>query len=143
MSVLIKKLHPSAIVPCRGSSGAAGHDVYSVEDIVVPSHGKAIVSTGIAIKMPHDPPMYCRIAPRSGLAAKNGISIGAGVVDVDYTGEIKVIMFNHSDTDFKVESGDRIAQLVFEKIFIPDTMECVDELPDTERGANGFGSTGK
>lgn len=143
MSVLIKKLHPNAIVPFRGSSGAAGHDVYSVESVVVPAHGKAIVATGIALKMPDNPPMYCRIAPRSGLAAKNGISIGAGVVDVDYTGEIRVIMFNHSDTDFEVHEGDRIAQLVFEIIFIPVMMECVDELPDTDRGEKGFGSTGK
>lgn len=82
-----------------------------------------------------------RVAPRSGLAAKHSISTGAGVIDYDYRGEVKAILFNHSDADFTINAGDRIAQLVLERIVTPDVVE-VAELEGTERGAGGFGSTG-
>ena len=82
-----------------------------------------------------------RIAPRSGLAAKHSIATGAGVIDYDYRGEVKVILFNHADADFAINAGDRIAQLVLERIVTPDVVE-VAELEGTERGAGGFGSTG-
>jgi dUTP pyrophosphatase len=82
-----------------------------------------------------------RIAPRSGLAAKNFIDTGAGVIDADYRGPVKVLLFNHSDTDFAVAEGDRVAQLVLERIYTPDVME-VQELEESVRGAGGFGSTG-
>lgn len=81
------------------------------------------------------------VAPRSGLAHKNFIDIGAGVIDFDYRGNVGVILFNHSEVDFEVKRGDRIAQLILEKISMADTVE-VDDLDDTERGAGGFGSTG-
>jgi dUTP pyrophosphatase len=84
---------------------------------------------------------YARIAPRSGLAFKYGIQVGAGVVDSDYTGEIKVLQFNHGAYDFTIKAGDRIAQLIFERIFTNE-LEEVEELVKTERGAGGFGSTG-
>lgn len=142
MSIQIKKLHPNAIVPTRGSAAAAGFDAYAVEDCVVPAKGKAIVGTGIAVCMPAQPAMYCRVAPRSGLAAKNSLAVGAGVVDQDYSGEVRVILFNHGDADYTVTAGDRVAQLVFELIYVPPAMEEVKELPTTDRGANGFGSTG-
>jgi len=142
MSVKIKKLRPDAIIPTRGSAGAAGYDIYAVESCIVPAKGKAIVDTGIAVCMPVTPAMYCRVAPRSGLAAKHSLSVGAGVVDQDYSGEVRVILFNHGDEDYSVSVGDRVAQLVFELIYVPQALEEVDELPETDRGANGFGSTG-
>ena len=86
-----------------------------------------------------------KIAPRSGLALKHGIDVGAGVIDADYRGNLGVILFNHSDADFQVKPGDRIAQLILERIETPEVMECLaDELlPETTRGEAGFGSTGK
>jgi dUTP pyrophosphatase len=82
-----------------------------------------------------------RIAPRSGLASKNFIDTGAGVIDADYRGPVKVLLFNHADTDFAVKEGDRVAQLVIERIYTPEVVE-VQELEASVRGAGGFGSTG-
>lgn len=82
-----------------------------------------------------------RIAPRSGLAAKHFIDTGAGVIDADYRGEVKVLLFNHSDVDFPIKEGDRIAQLVLERIYTPE-IAVVEELEESVRGAGGFGSTG-
>ena len=81
------------------------------------------------------------VAPRSGLAWKHSIDVGAGVIDADYRGSVGVILFNHSDVDFEVKLGDRIAQLIIEKIITPEVME-VEDLDCTERGVGGFGSTG-
>ncbi len=82
-----------------------------------------------------------RIAPRSGLAAKNFIDTGAGVIDADYRGQVKVLLFNHSDVDFEVKMHDRVAQLVLERIYTPEVRE-IDELVESVRGEGGFGSTG-
>jgi dUTP pyrophosphatase len=140
--IQIKKFHNEAILPTRGSEFAAGYDLYSVESIVIPSKGQAIVDTGIGIAMPH-PGMYARVAPRSGLAAKFGLDVGAGVVDFDYQASIKVILFNHASEKYQVCRGDRIAQLIFERIYHPQFMQIVDDLPGTTaRGQGGFGSTG-
>lgn len=84
---------------------------------------------------------YGRVAPRSGLAVKNSIDTGAGVIDEDYRGNVGVLLFNHSDVDFQINRGDRIAQLVLEKIITPTVVE-VDSLDETERNTGGFGSTG-
>ena len=84
---------------------------------------------------------YGRIAPRSGLAVRNAIHVGAGVVDADYRGEVKVLLFNHSDEAFEVKEGDRIAQMIIEK-YTMTALEEVQDLSETERGAGGFGSTG-
>jgi len=84
---------------------------------------------------------YGRVAPRSGLAWKHHIDVGAGVIDADYRGNVGVVLFNHSEKDFPVQVGDRVAQLILERIIVPDVVE-VQELPDTIRGAGGFGSTG-
>lgn len=97
------------------------------------------IKTDIATAIPSG--YYGRVAPRSGLAWKNSIDVGAGVIDEDYRGNVGVILFNHSDVDFKVARGDRIAQLLLEKIITPEVV-VVDELVDTERGDGGFGSTG-
>ena len=106
---------------------------------MIPARGKYVVKTDIQIELPEG--CYGRIAPRSGLAAKNFIDVGAGVVDEDYRGNLGVVMFNHSDLEFAIAKGDRIAQLICERIFYP-TLEEVKTLTDTKRGADGFGSTG-
>ncbi len=106
---------------------------------VVPARGRVLLKTDIAIAVPSG--TYGRVAPRSGLALKNGIDTGAGVIDEDYRGNVGVILFNHTDTDFAVAAGDRVAQLILEAIQTP-AVEVVDELEDTARGAGGFGSTG-
>lgn len=136
-----KRTSENAKTPTKGSPWSAGFDLYSAEDVTVPAKGKALVKTDIQIAVPHG--YYGRIAPRSGLAHKHFIDVGAGVIDEDYRGNVGVILFNFSqDDDFKVSKGDRIAQLVCEKICYPDILE-VNELDDTDRGGSGFGSTGK
>ena len=95
--------------------------------------------TGLSISFPAG--LYAKIAPRSGLALKKFIDVGAGVVDSDYRGEVGVVLFNHGDQDFVVKMGDRIAQLILEKIDTPPVEE-VQALDNTVRGAGGFGSTG-
>lgn len=139
----IAKAHPDAVIPVRGSVRAAGFDLSSCVDGIVPARSWMMFDTGIIIEIPEECECYARVAPRSGLALKKGITTGAGVVDADYRNTIGVILFNNGDTDFEVKTGDRIAQLIFEKIYTP-IFEVVDvvELTDTERGLKGFGSTG-
>ena len=108
--LLVKKTNSNGIIPTRGSSNAIGLDLYSNETVVIPAGKQMIVSTGIAIKTP--PGTYGRIAPRSGLAVKYGIHVGAGVIDPDYTGEVGVVLFNLGTESFQVKSGDRIARLL-------------------------------
>jgi len=140
MSLGIKKLSFDAIIPTRGSDRSVGYDLYSVVDTIVPCQaGNALVATGLAITIP--PGCYGRVAPRSGLAVKHCINVGAGVIDPDYTGEVKVVLFNHGDKDFEVKKGDRIAQLVLERCETP-SIEEINIVEDTERGSGGFGSTG-
>jgi dUTP pyrophosphatase len=140
MSLGVKKLTYDAIVPTRGSDGAVGYDLYSSEDAVVPCQaGRALVGTGITVVLPQG--VYGRVAPRSGLAVKHCINVGAGVIDPDYTGEIKVVLFNHGENDFEIKIGDRIAQLVLERCETPP-IEEISIVEDTERGSGGFGSTG-
>ena len=137
--VQIQKLRPNATIPTRGSEQAAGSDLYSVEEVEIAPGEKAMVSTGIALAIPTD--VYARIAPRSGLAVKYGIDVLAGVVDSDYRGEIKIILVNLGKESFLIKPGDRIAQLILERIKIPLFSE-VNNLAETSRDAKGFGSTG-
>ncbi|KAI0921398.1 Deoxyuridine 5'-triphosphate nucleotidohydrolase [Taiwanofungus camphoratus] len=138
-NLLIKRLSEKAKLPIRGSPLAAGYDLYSAERKTIPARGKALVDTQISIAVPAG--TYGRVAPRSGLASKFMIDTGAGVIDADYRGVIFVLLFNYSDQDFQVEEGDRIAQLIIERIITPDVLE-VEDLDETLRGAGGFGSTG-
>ena len=142
------KLNEKAFIPRRSHQFDAGMDLSACEDAVVPAHGQAIVDTGIAVSFPLN--HYARVAPRSGLAAKHSIDVLAGVIDYGYTSSIKVIMYNHSGSDFPVSCGDRIAQLIFEMAYIPSD-EAVKEVHHSElmktleaatRGLAGFGSTG-
>ncbi|CAI5979056.1 unnamed protein product [Closterium sp. NIES-65] len=139
ISLRVKKLSETAVLPKRGSASAAGYDLSSAHDITVPARGQALVKTDLAVAIPLG--TYARVAPRSGLALKHSINVGGGVVDYDYRGNVGVILFNHSDKDFPVKVGDRVAQLILERIVTPDVVE-VEELDETTRGAGGFGSTG-
>lgn len=111
----IKLLSASAKPPTRGSAFAAGYDVYASKEAVVPARGKALVDTDISIAVPAG--TYGRIAPRSGLASKHSIDTGAGVIDADYRGPVKVLLFNFSDNDYKIAVHDRIAQLIIERVY--------------------------
>ncbi|KAF8224804.1 dUTP diphosphatase [Tricholoma matsutake] len=138
-NLLVKRLSEKAKLPTRGSPLSAGYDLYSAERKLIPAHGKALVDTQISIAVPAG--TYGRVAPRSGLASKFMIDTGAGVIDADYRGVVFVLLFNLSDKDFQVEEGDRIAQLIIERIYTPELLE-VNDLDETIRGAGGFGSTG-
>ncbi|EJS44696.1 dut1p [Saccharomyces arboricola H-6] len=129
-----------ATVPTKGSATAAGYDIYASQATTIPAMGQGMASTDISFTVPVG--TYGRIAPRSGLAVKNGIQTGAGVVDRDYTGEVKVVLFNHSQKDFEIKKGDRIAQLILERIVDDAQIVVVDSLEESARGAGGFGSTG-
>ena len=137
--LLVQILGQNGKVPTRSTEFAAGYDLYSAEEVTLKAKTRQAVSTEIAILVPSG--TYGRIAPRSGLALNNSIEIGAGVVDEDYRGPIKVILINHGKDDFIVKVGDRIAQLVLECIVTPDT-EMVNSLPESKKGDQGFGSTG-
>ncbi|KAK7276153.1 hypothetical protein RIF29_17287 [Crotalaria pallida] len=135
----VKKLSDKAVLPSRGSPHSAGYDLSSAVETKVPARGKALVATDLSISIPEG--TYARVAPRSGLTWKNSIDVGAGVIDADYRGPVGVILFNHSDVDFEVKVGDRVAQLILERIVTPDVVE-VEDLDSTVRGEGGFGSTG-
>ena len=135
----VQKLNNNAALPKRSTEGAAGYDLCASQDCTIPAGGKGLVHTGISISFPAG--LYARIAPRSGLALKRFIDVGAGVVDHDYRGEVGVVLFNHGDQEFQVKMGDRIAQLILEKIDTP-IVEEVQGLDQTVRGSGGFGSTG-
>ena len=128
-----------AVLPSRGSTGAVGYDLACIDDFTLDTQSHILVRTGLAFQLP--PNVYGRVAPRSGLTVKHGIHIGAGVIDPDYMGEVKVAMFNLGLQSVSFRKGDRIAQLILERCEVPEVVE-VDELVSTERGANGFGSTG-
>lgn len=134
----VKQLSPDAIVFARKSAKAAGHDICSIEDVVLPARQSVLVSTGIAIQLPEN--TYGQIAPRSGLSVK-GVDVGAGIIDEDYRGEIKVLLRNQSDEEIRLRKSERIAQLLVLPILYPLVVGSSD-LSDTERGESGFGSSG-
>ncbi|XP_055518648.1 deoxyuridine 5'-triphosphate nucleotidohydrolase-like isoform X1 [Leucoraja erinacea] len=133
------KLSENAQRPTRGSERAAGYDLYSAYDYVILPQDKVIAKTDIQIALPSG--FYGRVAPRSGLAAKHFIDVGAGVIDEDYRGNVGVVLFNFGKESFEVKKGDRIAQLICERICYPE-LEELKSLDETERGAGGFGSSG-
>jgi len=134
----IMKLSDKATTMTKGSRFAAGHDICGLTEGLVPAKGQTMVDTGIAIGLPEG--TYGRLAARSGMASKMGIAVGGGVIDADYTGEAKVILRNHGEADCMFKAGDRIAQLIIEKIANADAIE-VDNLGVTERGKMGLGSS--
>lgn len=143
MQLRVNLLHPDAFLPKYGSEGAAGMDLSAylpTYSLTLPPGERAIVPTGISIELPTNN-MYARVAPRSGLAARMGIDVLAGVIDSDYRGEIGVVLVNHGHVDFEITHGDRIAQLIIERILHPEIVQ-VGALSETQRGSGGFGSTG-
>ncbi len=138
----VVKLHEDAQLPQRKSPMAAGYDLYAYDDaVVIPSRDKKMISTGIAVQLPPD---TCgMIASRSGLmAGKDSISAFGGLIDLDYQGELKVILINSGSTPYYVKKGDRIAQLLILFHAEPEVMEIPHFAQKTERGTAGFGSTG-
>ena len=142
--VLIKKLDPSVELPAYKTEGASGMDLMALvkEPINLKPNSSCLVPTGLAVAFSSD--FEIQIRPRSGLAAKNSISVlnTPGTIDSDYRGEIKVILFNHGKSDFLINNKDRIAQMIFAPVIKMELQET-DELPGTVRGEGGFGSTGK
>lgn len=157
-TINFKKLHPDAIAPKSAKLGDAGYDLFSTERIIINPLERKLVSTGIAVEIPEG--FYGRIAPRSGLAIKNGIDVLAGVIDSGYRNEIKVVLINfavigeflndkdplayyfNSQNAFIINPGDRIAQLIiepYEQVIFAE----VGELSSSDRNLGGFGSTGK
>lgn len=136
------------VIPKKFSKNAAGFDLFSCEKFNIKSGDRHLFSTGVKI-LKYPSGCYGRIANRSSLSLKNGIEVGAGVIDSDYEGEIFVLLFNHGESSFQVEIGDRIAQIIFEKFHSPLVFK-VDrfsnrlfvEMNDSVRGEKGFGSSG-
>jgi len=140
LQINIKKLSDNAIIPAKGSAFAAGYDLYAAEDAVVNCGTRKLIKTNISMEI--TPGYYGRIAPRSGLAYKNGIDVLAGVIDSDYRGDIGVILYNSDkNIDFIVKKGDRIAQIIFEACYSA-TLNEAENLDNTLRQSGGFGSTG-
>lgn len=135
----VVRVHEGAVLPKRGSALSAGYDLSACESCVIAKGARGVVKTGLKLAIPSG--TYGRVAPRSGLAVKHGIDVGAGVIDADYRGELGVVLFNFGSDDFEVKAGDRVAQLIIERISTPEVVE-VQSLDNTERGEGGFGSTG-
>ena len=144
VKVLIKKLDPAVQLPEYKTSGASGVDLIAFikEPINLEPKTSVLIPTGLSVAFPED--YEIQIRPRSGLAAKNNISVlnTPGTIDSDYRGELKVIIFNHGENEFIVNCNDRIAQMVLLPV-LKIEFEEVNDLPETLRGSGGFGSTGK
>ncbi len=142
--VLIKKLASSVKLPAYKTSGASGMDLmaFIAEPIILKPQSSCLVPTGISVAFSEE--FEIQIRPRSGLAAKNNISVlnTPGTIDSDYRGEIKVIIFNHANKEFTINNKDRIAQMILTPV-VKMELEEVESLPETIRGDGGFGSTGK
>lgn len=134
-----KKLDHRATLPARGSQLAAGLDLYSIEDVTILPKQRALVPTGLAVAIPEG--YYGHIAPRSGLATQKGLDVLAGVIDADYRGEIRCLLYNTGDEAIQLPAQSKICQLIIEKIITPVAV-WADEISDTDRGSGGFGSTG-
>lgn len=135
-------LAPGARMPTYATAEAAGMDLHALKPVTIPSRGWRLVETGVSIALPAG--YEAQIRPRSGLAARYGVTVlnAPGTIDSDYRGEIKVCLINHSPNAFVVRKGDRIAQMVFAPVVRAKWVQ-VDSLDETERGAGGFGSTGR
>jgi dUTP pyrophosphatase len=134
-----KQLDPRATLPTRGSSAAAGLDLYSIEAVSLEPGQRVIARSGLAVAIPEG--FYGRLAPRSGLATKKGLDVLAGVIDADYRGEIGCLLHNTGEEKIELAENSKICQLIIERIVTPQAV-WADDLGDTERGRGGFGSTG-
>ena len=134
-----KKVDDRATLPSRGSELSAGLDLFSIEEITIGPRQRVLAKTGLAVAIP--PGHYGRVAPRSGLAMKQGLDVLSGVIDSDYRGEIGCLLYNTGDDPIQLPAQTKMCQLIIEKIELP-TAIWADELTDTTRGSGGFGSTG-
>ena len=141
MTLSFRRIHPDAVMPAYAHASDAGMDVRSVRELVIPPGGRALVPTGLVVNLPAG--YEAQVRPRSGLALKAGVTVlnSPGTIDAGYRGEIGVILANFGQDDFKVNVGDRIAQLVIAPVLQPVVVETT-EVDSTDRGACGVGSTG-
>jgi dUTP pyrophosphatase len=141
-TLAVRLLNADAVPPSRSRSGDAGYDLRATERVSIPQEGRRLVGTGVAIALPEG--IAGLVTPRSGLAIEHGLTLlnAPGLIDPNYRGEIKVIVHNTSERRYTVEIGDRIAQLLLVPYWSPE-LELVDALPASERGGNGFGSSGR
>jgi dUTP pyrophosphatase len=134
-----RRLDPRAVLPTRGSAQAAGLDICAIEALAIQPRERVLAPTGLAVAIPEG--YYGRVAPRSGRATKQGLDVLAGVIDADYRGEIRCLLYNAGDETIHIPAASKICQLIIEKIITP-TAVWADDISDTERGSGGFGSTG-
>ncbi|AQM65509.1 dUTP diphosphatase [Helicobacter pylori] len=141
MKIKIQKIHPNALIPKYQTEGSSGFDLHAVEEVTIKPHSVGLVKIGICLSL--EVGYELQVRTRSGLALNHQVMVlnSPGTVDNDYRGEIKVILANLSDKDFKVQIGDRIAQGVVQKTYKAEFIEC-ERLDETSRGSGGFGSTG-
>ena len=141
MKVLFRKIDPAARLPAYAHPGDAGMDLFSVEEVSLPPGGRVLVHTGLVMQLPPD--AEAQVRPRSGLALKHGVTVlnTPGTIDAGYRGEVGVILINHGNTDFLVEKGMKIAQMVVAPV-VRATIEETSVTDETDRGTGGFGSTG-
>lgn len=142
MDIPVRRLHRDASLPERAHPDDAGADLRTVDAVELEPGGRAMVPTGIAVAIPDGYAGF--VVPRSGLAARHGLGIvnAPGLIDAGYRGEVKVLLVNHGSETVRLEPGERVAQLVVAPVAIAGFVE-VDDLPDSDRGAGGFGSTGR
>ena len=139
LKIKVKKLHPDAIIPHYAREGDSGLDLYSVENLIIKAGERALVPTGIAMEYPEG---YCTLIwDKSGLAANHGLTMLGGVFEPIYKGEYKIIILNTSKQDYEIKKGQKICQVLVQPI-IHAEIEEVQELSESARGPNGFGSTG-
>jgi dUTP pyrophosphatase len=138
----VKKVHEDARIPFKAHLSDAGFDLFSVSQAILKPGQRALIKTGVAIALPEG--YEAQVRPRSGMALKHGITVlnAPGTIDEEYRGELGVVLINHGDKDFAVVPGDKIAQLILSKVEHLG-IAVVEELSDTERGGQGFGSTGR
>lgn len=135
------KVHPFASIPKRANEHAAGFDLYSVEEYEFEPGERCLLTTGVAMALERG--FWGEIKPRSGMALNNGIDVMAGVIDSDYRGEIQVLLINHGGFNYTIKPGDRIAQIVIQRHYSGLLSREVASLDETDRGASGYGSTGR
>ena len=135
----VKKLNENATVPTKVNRSDAGYDLYALEGTIIDKHSHKLIKTGISMAIPEG--YVGLIWPRSGMAYKHGIDVFAGVIDSSYRGDVGVILYNSQYSNYNIEKGDRIAQIIFQKIEDFD-LNLVENLDDTKRGTGGFGSSG-
>lgn len=137
----VKRISENALLPTRASPGAAGYDLHAAEDGIIHPGTRVPVNTDLKLQIPER--YYGRVVPRSGLSIKKGVTTVAGVIDCDYRGPLGVVLVNNGTNTFEFKKHDRIAQLILTRYGTPKVIEETGELEETERGAKGFGSTGR